>query len=273
MPNALLRILTALLGVPALLGLAYLGGWPFAALVAVMAVGAQHEVYRMLATGGVPSFPKAGLALGVLVALQPVWPGATALLWTGGLALLAWATFTGGDDAFRRLAATLFGLVYPVALFAFLTRLRSGDGLSFSNEEALLLTVTVFLLVWATDVMAYFAGKTFGRHKLAPSISPNKTWEGSIGGALGALAVAIGLKLSILAFLAWPHAIVMAILCGAVAQVGDLAESRLKRSVGVKDSGSLLPGHGGLLDRFDALIMAVPLVYLYFRFIAPFWAG
>ncbi|MDX1546847.1 MAG: phosphatidate cytidylyltransferase, partial [Rhodothermales bacterium] len=140
------------------------------------------------------------------------------------------------------------------------------------DDAAFALTLTVFLLIWATDTFAYYVGKNLGRHKLAPLISPKKTWEGAVGGAVGALLVAVVLKLTLLAFLAWPHVVAMALICGIVSQIGDLAESRLKRSVGAKDSGTLLPGHGGLLDRFDALLLAVPLVYLYLAYVARLFA-
>lgn len=112
--------------------------------------------------------------------------------------------------------------------------------------------------VWGGDTSAYFAGRAFGRHKLHPKVSPNKTWEGAIGGlvgsALGGLALvkATGLPLPT------SYAIVFALIGGAIAQVGDLVESLIKRACGVKDSGTLLPGHGGLLDRIDAFIIALP---------------
>ncbi|HMB91293.1 MAG TPA: phosphatidate cytidylyltransferase, partial [Rhodothermales bacterium] len=119
---------------------------------------------------------------------------------------------------------------------------------------------------------AYYTGKSIGKTPLAPSISPKKTWEGAIGGGIGAVLAAVVLKLTLLGFLAWPHVIVMALICGVVSQVGDLMESRIKRSVGAKDSGTLLPGHGGMLDRFDAMILAVPLVFLYLRYGAGLFA-
>jgi phosphatidate cytidylyltransferase len=176
--------------------------------------------------------------------------------------------FLPGEKPLERLSGTVFGAVYPAALLAFLTDLRLGEGAGIGDLEAFYLTLTVFLLIWATDTLAYYTGKAIGRHKLAPAVSPKKTWEGSIGGAMGAIAVAVALKFTLIGFLAWPHVVVLALICGIISQLGDLAESRFKRAAGVKDSGTILPGHGGVLDRFDAMILAVPLVFLYLVYVA-----
>jgi phosphatidate cytidylyltransferase len=127
-------------------------------------------------------------------------------------------------------------------------------------------------VVWAGDIAALYVGRAWGRHKLAPTLSPNKTWEGAIGSVLGSLVVAGGL-LALSAQLAnwnivrlsfhgeiW-YWLVLAVIVNGAAQVGDLAESALKRSVGVKDSGAILPGHGGILDRIDALLLAAPVMW------------
>jgi phosphatidate cytidylyltransferase len=127
-------------------------------------------------------------------------------------------------------------------------------------------SLAVFFFIWAADTLAYVAGRALGKHKLAPSISPKKTWEGFIGGIVGAVLVGVALKYTWLGYLAWPHVIVLALIGGIVGPLGDLAESGFKRSVGVKDSGNVLPGHGGLLDRFDALILTAPLYYLYLAY-------
>lgn len=136
-------------------------------------------------------------------------------------------------------------------------------------------SLVLFLLctVWAGDIAALYAGKAFGRHKLAPSISPNKTWEGAIASVAGSVVVAAGLlELSdvlsrwnsaaiSLGEDTWAYWLLVAVLVNVAAQVGDLAESALKRSAGVKDSGTLLPGHGGVLDRIDALLLAAPALW------------
>jgi phosphatidate cytidylyltransferase len=222
----------------------------------------------MMEQAGLQPWQRFGLMLGAMVGLHPLVPEAlpvALLLLLGGL---AWSPFARSEKPLHSLSATMLGVLYPTALLVFLTALRVGRGPDVGDAEAFYLTVTVFALVWATDILAYYTGKSLGRHKLAPSVSPKKTWEGSVGGALGALLVAVGLKLTLIPFLAWPHVMAVALSCGIVSQLGDLAESRFKRSVGAKDSGTLLPGHGGVLDRFDAMILAAPLVYLYLTYIA-----
>jgi len=126
--------------------------------------------------------------------------------------------------------------------------------------------IAMFVLVWANDVFAYLTGIFFGRHKLFESISPKKTWEGSIGGLLFSLLFAYFIYTATgeMTLLQW---LVLAVLVAVVGTLGDLAESLLKRNVGVKDSGKLMPGHGGILDRFDAVLFVVPFVYVYFNLV------
>ena len=268
MSNAVLRILTALVGAPLLLGLAYLGDWYFGLLVLGIAVLAQAEVYGLMEQAGIQPWKVAGWLVGGLLALRsfvPVaWPVALGVL----LGMLAWSPFSKGERPLHDLGGTVLGIVYPAFLFSFLTDLRLARGPAVGDLEAFYLTLTAFLLIWVTDTFAYYSGKSLGRHKLAPLISPKKTWEGALGGALGAVVLAVVLKLTVLGFLTWPHVVALAIIGGVVGQVGDLAESRLKRSVGAKDSGTLLPGHGGVLDRFDAMILTVPCIYMYLVFVA-----
>ncbi len=117
-------------------------------------------------------------------------------------------------------------------------------------------------IVWFGDTGAYFAGKTLGRHKLSPLVSPNKTWEGSIGGFLASMGAG-ALAMLYVPGLIWPVALVLGGVIGVMGQFGDLLESLLKRTYGVKDSGNLIPGHGGVLDRIDAILFAAPMMFLY----------
>lgn len=268
MSTGLLRVLTALVGIPLVLGAAYLGGWLFAGLVLAAALISQYELYRMLEAGGLPAHRLAGLVMGGLVVLHPLRPGLLALALVVLLGYMAGATIADSErHPLRAVAGTVLGVVYPALLFAFLVQLRSARGPVVDDVGAFYLTLGLFALVWAADTGAYYTGKSLGRRALAPRISPKKTWEGSLGGAAGALLGAVLLKLTLLEFLPLGHLLVLAVICGGVGQLGDLTESAFKRSVEVKDSGEVLPGHGGLLDRFDALLFAVPLYFFYLRYV------
>ncbi|MBC8144717.1 MAG: phosphatidate cytidylyltransferase [bacterium] len=130
------------------------------------------------------------------------------------------------------------------------------------------MVMAVLVTIWICDSAAYYVGRAMGRHKMAPSISPKKTWEGGIGGAVFAIATMITFQQLLLDFLSIGNAIVLGLIVGILGQVGDLAESHLKRDAGVKDSSQLIPGHGGVFDRFDSLMFVAPLVYLYLTIIA-----
>ncbi len=154
------------------------------------------------------------------------------------------------------------GAVYPMAMLAFLIDIRL-DAMHLGPAQAVYTTLAVFILIWATDTAAYLVGSTIGRHEFAPGVSPSKTVEGAIGGVVGALLVGVALELSIVSFIGRVEVLGLALLCSLATQGGDLYASLLKRRARVKDSGSILPGHGGLLDRFDGAIVASPVAYFY----------
>lgn len=136
-----------------------------------------------------------------------------------------------------------------------------------SNALGGLTVLAIMVTIWTCDSAAYYAGRALGRHKLFERISPKKTWEGSIAGALGAVAAMIGMGQWFLPYLTVADAVIIGLIVGIFGQLGDLAESHIKRDAGVKDSSHLIPGHGGLFDRFDSLLFAAPLVYLYLNFV------
>jgi phosphatidate cytidylyltransferase len=223
--NAWLRIITALIGIPLVLAAVYLGGGWFVALVVAAALLAQWEVYTMLEAGGAFPVKAVGIALWALVAVRSVFAPALPLALLGVLGLLAYSPFLKrGDQPLSTLASTLFGVVYPTLLFSFLIDLRKARGPDVGAPEAFRLTLAVFFFIWAADTLAYVAGRALGKHKLAPSISPKKTWEGFIGGIVGAVLVGVALKYTWLGYLAWPHVLVLALIGGIVGPLGDLAE-------------------------------------------------
>lgn len=263
-----LRIITGAIGAALLVAVLYAGGWVFGLSVLVLGLVAQHEVYGLVGRRGVRPYAMAGLLIGALLAVRSLLPDAALLAVALVVVLLAWCPFSKTEQPLLSLGTTLLGAVYPTALLAFLTDLRLARGPQIGEEEAFTLTLAVLVLVWATDILAYFVGSRYGKRLLAPAISPKKTWEGAVGGTLAALLVGVILQVTLLSFVAWPHVFVLALLCSAISQLGDLAESRFKRAVGAKDSGAMLPGHGGVLDRFDGVLLAAPVAYLYLAYVA-----
>lgn len=162
---------------------------------------------------------------------------------------------------FNNISWTITGIVYttiPFALLNYIVFLIPGV---FKPE----LLVCIFLLIWTNDTFAYIFGVSFGKHRLFPRISPKKSWEGSIGGGISTIGVAILLSYypGLLNITDW---IVIAIITVITGTLGDLTESLFKRSIDIKDSGNILPGHGGILDRFDALLLAIPFIFVYLSF-------
>ncbi len=262
-----MRIVTALVGIPIVVALTWLGGWWTAAMVAGIAVAAQVELYRMLRARGIEAGGGSALAAGACLALTPVHEGfgAAALVLTL-VTLGAWPVRGRVDGALAGASATVFGIIYPAGLLAFVAALRL-DG-SLSGDDAFLRTIGVIVLVWAADTGAYYAGRAFGKHALAPSVSPKKTWEGFAGGVAAALVVAWAIATWGESETGTVHWLALGFAAAVAGPVGDLFESALKRDAGIKDSAGLLPGHGGFLDRFDALAFVAPIAWLYLRLVA-----
>lgn len=167
----------------------------------------------------------------------------------------------------------LVGTVYIGLLFSSFVLLRGLPGRvavrGFPEaDQGAWLMLYVAMCVWATDTFAYFIGKSWGKRRFAPSLSPSKTLEGALGGLFG--AVVMGIAFGAWVHLPLKHGLVIGLLAGIVGEIGDLFESALKREIGLKDFGSVMPGHGGTLDRFDSLLFVAPLAYLYLRFVAGF---
>lgn len=266
MQQILIRLCTATIGASLLIGSALLGPWHFGIVVLLIALVGQVELYQLYERIGVKAWRITGLLLGAGLSLRALHEDIFQLMAVPVVGLVLWCTFTKSQQPLTRLGATLSGAVYPTALLAFLTDLRTIP--EYNGQEALMLTITVLVLVWASDVFAFFTGSFWGRHPLAPSISPGKTWEGFLGGVGGAVLASVVLHFTETVPLGMVHLLILALVCTLSGAVGDLAESRFKRMAGVKDSGVILPGHGGILDRFDGIIVAAPLAYMYIIFIA-----
>jgi phosphatidate cytidylyltransferase len=263
------RILTALVLIPLVLALVFLGpDWLVTLAVGAVALLAAWEYLGIAQAAGAhaPRIPVL-LAIAILFAVSLLWPDKlTAALGALSLALLVYDSFAVPiQDVLANASNSVFCLIYIGFTLISLPLLRS-------SESGKSLVTFLLCAVWAGDIVALYIGRNLGRHKLAPRLSPNKTWEGAAGSLFGSLVVT-GLLLLLSAQLArrdflvltFPgtiaHWMILAVIVNIAAQVGDLAESALKRSGGVKDSGTLLPGHGGILDRIDALLLAAPVLW------------
>ena len=255
------RVITALWGIPLLIVIIWFGGeLGFTILVAIWGVLAVFEFYRMVAGAKVPPLTYFGLIWTLLFILSPHFNYDTLipLLLTSAVILsLIWLLLRRQkEEAFISWAWTIAGILYVGWLLSYLVALR---GLDAGRDWVFFALFTTF----GSDTAAFFAGRALGRHHLAPSISPGKTWEGAIAGVFGAIIVSLLLVTLLSLPLGYGQAILLGLIVSIFGQLGDLVESLLKRNMGVKESGKLLPGHGGVLDRMDSVVFAGIVVYYY----------
>lgn len=307
MSDTATRVLVAVAAIPVILLLAYLGGYFWFAFIAAVAIGSLLEFRGMAAARGarVQTGPMiAGSLLLIAVFLHERLASDLAILFSGAIALpvqwqdFIWITLLFGmlvltrelgrheGSALLNLGASFLGLFY-LGLFlgtavgirevfspvefplvrVFGTALPDAAQLSRLDTWGGFTMISILGTIWMCDTAAYFGGRAMGRHKLFERVSPKKTWEGAFWGLAAAIATMLALKFLWLEYLAPVHAVLMGAMVGTIGQVGDLIESLLKRDAQVKDSSALIPGHGGVFDRFDSLIFVSPALFLYLDFI------
>ena len=263
--NLAVRIGSAAVLLPLVLSLLWLGGDWSAGLMGAAAAICAWEYYT-ITQGKVSAAAGVGIALCLLA---PIWAAGNPpragerLFWmVGGYFLFAWGFhLLRGPlaEAPTRVAHLITGMLYGALGLTALSLLRArNDGLSW--------VYCVLILTWGNDTSAYFVGRWLGRRKLYPEVSPNKTWEGAAGGLVGSLVGMLIARSTFFPALTIPDCLIAGAIGGAVGPIGDLCESMLKRAYHVKDSGKIIPGHGGLLDRLDALLFNAPAVFLYVNF-------
>ncbi|MEK6608304.1 MAG: phosphatidate cytidylyltransferase [Myxococcota bacterium] len=263
------RFLTAGVLIPLVLAAIFWGGslgvW---AVTYAVTLASLDEFLRMMLPAQARLERWVGFALGAIFAASLYWSrdAEASLAWLAGTVVALFTLHLGQKRDLQlvgaRVGVTLLGVLYvgllltPVALLG-----RRADASGW--------LVLALSLTFLGDTGAYFAGRALGRHKLLPEVSPKKTVEGALGGLCAAIGATVVAKLWYMPELAWRDCLLLAVPAGALAQLGDLCESMIKRGAGVKDSGWILPGHGGMLDRIDGLLFSAPYVYLYSRWLYP----
>lgn len=290
------RLVSGIVAIALALGLIILGGWYFTSGIGILIVLAQIEYFRLVRAKGIEPAAKTTIVVSqVLLICSSIAPDTTdAMFCLGGTVICFYLLFQPKMASIADIASSILGLFYCGYLPTYWVRLRVSLPSSLPNisgiqsisnlplsgywpgswseiktfPTALTLTFLVMACIWAADIGAYFMGKTFGRTKLS-AISPKKTVEGAAFGVLGSLIVAeIGAWY--LGFPEWRlSGIFLGSLIGVTSLLGDLTESMMKRDAGVKDSGQLIPGHGGILDRTDSYVFTAPLVYYFVTLLLP----
>ena len=258
------RILTGALGVPLIIFAIWFGAPWFSLLIAAAVLVGAFEFYRMANFEKKEPLIYFGLLWALSLVLSPLYKSTNILPIVMSITILISLILllfrTPRDNAFHKWAWTIAGAIFVGWMLSYWISLR---GLENGRDWVYLAMLTIF----ANDTGAFFIGRAKGKHKLVPAISPAKTWEGAIGGLvssiLGSIIIVVILNLISPFTLKYWQVIPLGFLISFFAQIGDLVESLLKRNMGIKESGTLLPGHGGILDRFDSLIFVGPVVYYF----------
>lgn len=270
--NVVSRVAVALIAIPIILGLSFLGGWFFFSLVAAITIISLIEFYKL--TEKKSSLPNyfLGIIFSIITLLLFFYKRTDFFL----PLIFVFITITAIIELFRKennsisnLSVTFFGAIFLSLFFSTLIGIREFFGGYGSDEYSKggYLVITILATIWICDSAAYFGGTALGKRRLLERISPKKSWEGAIFGFVFAILSAIAAKYLILNFLNWIDVLCIGVVVGTFGQMGDLIESMIKRNAGVKDSSNLIPGHGGVYDRFDSLLFVSPFVYFYLIYV------
>lgn len=259
------RIISGIIGIIAAVIIINQGGLLFLATISILTIIGMLEFYRMVGVRDIKPFRVTGVISGLILVIfaylynnipNTITSILPVLIFTLFLTFVVQLLKNGTENAILNVSTTFFGIFYLGGLFAHVILLRQIDIPGIPGIYAVYFALTC---TWSTDTCAYFLGKTFGKRPLAPQISPNKTMAGFLGGILG--SVTAGLIFSVATVFNPYKAVIIAFIIGIVGQLGDLFESAMKRDAEVKDSGDVIPGHGGILDRFDSGLFTLALTY------------
>ena len=262
------RVISAIVGALILIFVIFLGGWVFKIALMLVALVGLFEFYSVVQRGKIKLINLVGFISAVLIFIATDFNMRDSIFFILLITIifLFMVSIFSKKYGFNDIMITMLGLVYPT--LSFITILLISKVAFPINNLALIL---LFLLTWSSDTFAYFSGKLLGKHKLSPDLSPKKTIEGAVGGVIGPIAIgmicwAVGnfyFNFSI----DWYHFLVIGLICGIFSQFGDLSASFIKRNYDAKDFGYIMPGHGGILDRFDSVLFTAPLTYIYFTLV------
>jgi len=271
--NLVQRIAVAVVAIPLVIGVVWLGGWVLAAVLAVLGVLGAQEVYDFARRQSIEPLERTGWLAAAGIPLLAYWAKGSETHWAEPAIYLGaiWLMFAMTLAMARRgptgrplasVSITMFGCLYASGMLAFLIAIRHGLNAAQRPGAYVMLTMFPLVITWVCDTAAMAVGTAVGGPKLAPVLSPKKTHAGAVGGTLGGVIAALALGIFVLNRYGWSFTPGQLLLFGLavsiVGQIGDVAESLFKREVGLKDSSTLIPGHGGVLDRLDSLYFVIP---------------
>ncbi len=271
--NLVRRIAVAVVAIPLVVGVIWLGGWTLAATLAVLGVLGAREIYDFGRRQGVEALERTGWLAAAAIPLLAYWAKGSETRWAEPALYLGaiWLMFVMALAMARRgptgrplasVSITMFGCLYASGMLAFLIAIRHGTAAATRPVASVLLTLFPLVITWICDTAAMAVGTVVGGPRLAPVLSPKKTHAGAVGGTLGGVLTALALGKFVLNRQGWNFSPGQLLLFGLgvsiVGQIGDVAESLFKREAGLKDSSTLIPGHGGVLDRLDSLYFVIP---------------
>ena len=271
MSNTLVRVIVSFIAIPVLLLIAYLGSWYFSLLVVAISLLSYYEFDKLARSKGAISniwWSLFGISIVQLNTFMKWYDDNFIIITLWFLILILIELYRNKGSAFLNIGLTLFGfLFFSISGISLISIREFFDSSNSEYIKGAFLIISIFGTIWICDSAAFFGGTKFGKHKLFPRVSPNKSWEGAIFGFAASFLSMIIFQKLFLDFLSIQNILFIGFMIGTLGQIGDLIESLLKRDAGIKDSSNLIPGHGGVFDRFDSLFFSVPFIYYYLKLV------